>query len=449
MVLMNGRGTKRSAGRFGKLRYLAYLLIFFVSFIAVTIAQSGQIINPAQTCIVPISSSSSSSASSFLTNCLNATVISSATIVALLFSFFIIALAYLLGQVVNIEQLRGWYKNELWELTKTLILIGMIYLVIILMSSLANGFEIANNVGLSSISSSCSSAQNFDMIYCAAEQYLNIQTILTQKALLAVTGTSIGIQDAKSLRLNTFDGVTIPIPDTDTELKYTYILSYNPLKSDVLDTSITSGESYVKNTFLLLISPMYLFANIFYEIFYVVVYLSLGILIPMGIVFRAIPFLRNVGGTLIALGITGAVLVPLTLVVLNAPVSDFIVNHYYSSMPPIPSQYNGCQNMGLGVVNLCNLMTVVPQTIFSSTQSILIKPLFGNPGANGYNAATISLFTGAITTVNMLNYYTIPLIVNLILFIADFVLIYALAQGIATQLGGSLRLSLGGKMKIS
>jgi len=94
-------------------------------------------------------------------------------------------------------------------------------------------------------------------------------------------------------------------------------------------------------------------------------------------------------------------------------------------------------------------MTAVPKTIFSSTQSILIKPLFGNPGANGYNAATMSLFTGAITTVNMLNYYTIPLVVNLILFIADFVLIYALAQGIATQLGGSLRLSLGGKMKIS
>jgi hypothetical protein len=435
---MNKRNTHNGIKLKNKIKYLVYTLVFFISFISI-IRATPQQISAQFSCLS--NNAITTNSINYLNDCVSATVVGSATIVALLFSFFMIALAYLVGQVLNIEQLRGWYKGESWELTKTILLIVMIYILITVISNIALGFP-------GSSSSSSSSSNKFNQIYYATSQYLNNQVKLSDTALRAVTGMSIGIQDAKSLRIaeDVYGGVGVT---GGGEVTYIYGLAYNILKSDVLETSPLTGDSYVKNTVLLLISPIYILNNILYDIFYVIIYLSLGILIPLGIVFRAIPFLRSAGGNLIALGITGAIIFPLVIIVLNAPVSNFFAANYYSGNPPaIPPVYNGCSNMGwLGYI--CDGSTLLPQGIFDS-MGLIVDGMFGGAAQQSYGAATNgALFNGILSAVNNLTYYTMPLMVDFILYIADFILIYAIANGIATQLGGSLRLSLGGKIKIS
>ncbi|MGC8688167.1 MAG: hypothetical protein ACP5RQ_02085 [Candidatus Micrarchaeia archaeon] len=440
---MNKKSAHKSAKLRSKVKYLVYALIFFASFVIVTSAN--QQIQPQFNCLSN-SAITPSYSSNYLNDCVNATVVGSTTIVALLFSFFMIALAYLIGQVLNIEQLRGWYKNESWELTKTILLIAIIYILITVVSNIALGFKTSNS------SSSCSSS-GFNQIYCVVSQYLNNQVALSDTALRAVTGMSIGIQDAKSLRLDADSYLFFTIITEDGVVRFTYIygLTFNPLVSDVLETSPLTGDSYVKNTFLLLISPMYILNNVLYDIFYVLVYVSLGILIPLGIVFRAIPFLRSAGGNLIALGITGAIIFPLVLMVLNAPVSNFFAANYYNgNPPPIPPVMNSCSNQIWFLSPWCDLLTIPFQFLFDIMSRVVGLLLMSGAAAQSYGAATNgAFFNGILSAVNNLTYYTIPLMVDFILYIADFVLVYAIANGIATQLGGSLRLSLGGKVKLS
>lgn len=259
---------------------------------------------------------------------------------------------------------------------------------------------------------------------------------------------SIGIQNAKSLSATTALYFFFTEPHIDTKVTYAYGVKYVALKSDVLETSPTSGDSYIKNTFMLLISPMFILSNTLYDTFYVIIYLSLGILIPIGILFRAIPVLRGAGGTVIALGLVGSIFYPLILVGLNAPVNSFFAANYYSTPPGIPNVYNGCQNSGyLGYI--CDVSTWGPQALFDGMAGV-VGGIFGSSASQSYQSATNgALFNGVLVTVNFLNYYTFPLMVNFILFIIDLVFVYALAQGIAKMLGGTLRLSLGKKISIA
>ncbi|MGC8679981.1 MAG: hypothetical protein ACP5T6_01630 [Candidatus Micrarchaeia archaeon] len=413
------------------IKYFAYAALFIIAYISIATAQ--QQIPATFSCL-----SGSVGSGDYITQCINGAVYIS--IVALLFSFFVVALAYLVGEVVKIEQLKGWYKTESWELLKTIFLVVMLYITLIIINSIASGILLTNNSNTSSLS--------INTIYVLASQYLGDQVHYSNIALSSVTGMSIGIQDAKSLKAVSDFYLFGTVPGSDTKGTYVYGIEYVALKSDVLETSIYSGDSYVKNTFMLLISPMFILSNTLYDIFYVIVYLSLGILIPIGILFRAIPILRGVGGTIIAYGLVGAIFFPLILVALNAPINSFFSTNYYSTGPSIPSVYNGCLNEGyLGLI--CDADTLGPQGVFDAMASV-VGGIFGSSASLSYQAATNgALFNGIIVAVNFLNYYTFPLMVNFILFIADLVIVYALAQGIAKMLGGTLKLSLGKKISIA
>ncbi len=400
------------------LRYLIYIAIFVVAYMGIAMAQPQ------------------------LQSSFNYLSVSEPILGAvLLFSFLVVALAYLVGEVLKIEQLKGWYKSESWELTKTIFLVAMIYITLMIFNIIATHVLLT-----SSSSSSCQS--NSNTIYCLGSQYLGSQVHYSNIALASVTGMSIGIQNAKSLSATTALYIFGTVPNSDAKVTDAYGVKYVALKSDVLETSPTSGDSYIKNTFMLLISPMFILSNTLYDTFYVIIYLSLGILIPIGILFRAIPVLRGAGGTVIALGLVGSIFYPLILVGLNAPVNSFFAANYYLTPPGIPNVYNGCQNSGyLGYI--CDASTWGPQLLFDGMAGV-VGGIFGSSASQSYQSATNgALFNGVLVTVNFLNYYTFPLMVNFILFIIDLVFVYALAQGIAKMLGGTLRLSLGKKISIA
>jgi len=48
-------------------------------------------------------------------------------VIGILVSFAAIAGAYLIGEVFEMGGLKGWYKTEIWEVTKTILLVAIIF----------------------------------------------------------------------------------------------------------------------------------------------------------------------------------------------------------------------------------------------------------------------------------------------------------------------------------
>ena len=59
-----------------------------------------------------------------------------------------------------------------------------------------------------------------------------------------------------------------------------------------------------------------------------------------------------------------------------------------------------------------------------------------------------SAFKGLYTILNVLTPYSVFMMLQLILFILDAIIINAIADNIARALGGGIKLSLGGKLKL-
>ena len=70
-----------------------------------------------------------------LANCINSAV--PYVFIALLVSFTIVAIAYLIGEVLAIQSFKGWYKSELWEAVKSLVIVAVIFSAIVIAGSIA------------------------------------------------------------------------------------------------------------------------------------------------------------------------------------------------------------------------------------------------------------------------------------------------------------------------
>ena len=171
--------------------------------------------------------------------------------------------------------------------------------------------------------------------------------------------------------------------------------------------------------------------------------IGLTLLIPAGLFLRAVPFLRGIGGTLIAIGLGIALFWPATLALLNAPVTQYFGDLWQPVAANPAAAYSNSQNsvcpeFGIGQW-LCFGVTDIMQSISNSFSLSL--------DVWGVALATI---LNIYPFLNYFLYYSLYLVFQLfVLLVIDILLVYPLTDGVARMLGGTIRLSLTDKLRLA
>ncbi len=376
-------------------------------------------------------------------------------VLGLLVSFAMVAVAFMFGNVFNLPSLRNWYKGELWETAKTVILIAMIFAVIIILGALALGLT-GNGIPVSSIPGSESGityalGANLNALYSTVlVNYVGPDMTMVNESYYGIEGLATGVGDLKSTTIN--EWVPIPVPFVGS---LQFGSSAPLLKSSVIESDTAlPGFSFIKDIITIVLIPVYIVFSVLSVDLYSIVAASLTLFIPIGIVFRAFPFLRGLGGSFIAIGIAIGLVFPAMMVLFNLPIQNFIL--------PLIFNPNSSYSPGLS----CNYLTFnffediacgPAQLGYGIASSSLIGAQTSNPtysGAfnNGQDSALATLYDnngGSIyPAINFINFYTYGVLLQLILFIFDIVITIVIAGALAQMLGGKLSLGVG-KFKIA
>jgi hypothetical protein len=154
-----------------------------------------------------------------------------------------------------------------------------------------------------------------------------------------------------------------------------------------------------------------------------IVYIGIMIFVPLGIIFRAFPFLRPIGGTLFAFGVGLSIVFPLLIILLNGPLTAIL----YNMLSYSPTAGSGVLSKILNVLVNALLATISPEYNFISA-----GPL------------TISIYPA----LNIYAPYFMFLFAEFLFLLIDLMIWYPLVDSIAKSLGGTIRLELGGRLRI-
>ncbi|MGC8651650.1 MAG: hypothetical protein ACP5UH_00130 [Candidatus Micrarchaeia archaeon] len=382
-------------------------------------------------------------------------------------SFLLIAVSYMAGEVLNYGPLKGWYRTELWEVSKSVIIIVVLFSSIVIASAIAN-MLVGNSASLQTSGSSsilgslntnlqglCNGATSY-LAYGLAQSYVDFATMM---------GVSQGIAALKSISLGTWFPLPIPpVPVPILTIQFGSLA--NIYVSSYIETlSSAAVFSFIKDMFTLVIFPMLYAFQFQYDFLGVVMLLGLGGLLPVGIILRALPFTRGIGGTFIALGIGASLVYPVLLVGFNQPISDYLSSILpsqivsVSSAPPAPGLLGQLINYvvqyfenDLYFIRGGFLLTFV----MGGNPVVQGYPNIGTQMIDGFNAGSNAGFFSPLSSsiVGILNFVvnqTSYLLIQFFLFVFDLVIGLAVVNQIARMLGGTMSLSkMGiGKMKLT
>jgi hypothetical protein len=377
--------------------------------------------------------------------------------VGILLSLSFVAIAYMLGEVLKLEGLSSWYKTELWETTKSMLIIATIYGVLVMASSISTAFAstvITQNGGTFVGAGPCAASSLLTTNLCMLYQnvyagYLTTQLQGAYTSFAAIFGLSMGAAALGSITLNTWFGVDIlpPIPPAVTFLTFKFG-SYNVkiFASNYLVPLGGTGYSLLKDVMTIVVLPMILLLQFQYDLLPTIIVLGLVVFVPMGIMLRAIPFLRPIGGTLIAIGITVSLIYPMLMLVLNLPVTNYF-NYVFTSA----SSSSSCSGSDL----ICNFFQDVSQAIDTAINAVPIALMGDVLGSqNAWSTANIQAYNNGANVgldnvnsifpaINFITDNTSNLVLQFVLFFLDMIIALIAANTIAKPLGGSVKLGLG------
>jgi hypothetical protein len=345
-------------------------------------------------------------------------------LLALTVSFDVVAVGYILGKVFPSRGITEWLSTEYWEIAKTAMLIVGIYAVLSLMGNLASlvappaAAAQASNA-LASNSLSFAGVTGLVNGGCA---YLSNENTFAGSTLSYLFGLSIGIGVIKYSTV----GMQIPIPiPAPWPLVYQSGFTMSIYWNNMLEGSTPTPlyQSMLSDLLTLVVMPVTYLIEAQLVLLPILFALGLGALIPLGLLFRAFPFVRGIGGTLIAIGIGLSLIYPATLALLNSPVTVALQGS--AVMTPPQAQ---CQ----GPWVVCGLAGIV----FSTFQ-----------GMRGWGDAVMAMTT-IYPALNSMLYYTMYMMLQLLLFILDLMIVYPFTDNIAKMLGGTIRLNIGGRLKL-
>ncbi len=349
------------------------------------------------------------------------------SLLGLVVSIDVVAIGYIIGRIIPSSGIRSWISDEFLEIAKTGMLIVVIFALLTFMSNIASILILPGG-------STGSLGGNIEGLAGAACSYLDslagpigaplpgnpIPTTLNY--MLSLSGAVGAIS---SITTGAFLPIPIPIPTPEVWFEFGYTDS--PYVNTMLESTPTTGsyESMLNDMFSFIVFPISLLIFAQQALLPTVVALGFVILIPLGIALRAFPFIRGIGGTLVAIGIGVAIIYPATLALLNAPVTNALAFGAYAGSGA------GCSSNPA----VCYLVGIISGS-GTSSQGI-------SDGISAFLPYTI------LPAINGMLFYSFGLILQFLLFIADIAIAYPLTDSIARTLGGTITLSLGGKLKLT
>ncbi|MGI0100534.1 MAG: hypothetical protein ACREBH_02340 [Candidatus Micrarchaeaceae archaeon] len=379
--------------------------------------------------------------------------------IGIMLSFMIVALAFMAGEVMNYAPLKGFYRREMWEATKSMIILGIIFGSLVIASGVAAAFagSAPQLAGSTQAIAGTSITNNLASLYSTVNaSYLSVQLESAITSFSGLLGLSVGNEMLRSLTLETWFPIPLYIPPVE-DLGAVQFGSNAQLFQSNYVTPLYSGSpqlispsvSLVTGAADLVIGMIFIF-QAQQNLIYVIGALGLGVFIPMGMIMRAIPFIRGIGGTMIAIGIGIAIVYPVVLIGFNLPVTNYMFT--LSSAITAPSS---CPN-GLGFIfcTLWNSALSLIQNVAGFVGGTV--PLTIAFGSNGAVASSATLFTNGLWTgfsgpfsngifpeLNFVINNTFTQVVQALLFVLDIIIVYAATDGIASLMGGSMRLGIG------
>ncbi|MFH1447635.1 MAG: hypothetical protein ABIG39_02120 [Candidatus Micrarchaeota archaeon] len=325
-------------------------------------------------------------------------------IIATAISFMIISIVYLVGTLLNVQDLVLWAKNEFFQSAA----------VVIMLSILMVFFSFLDTMLIPGITAT-SSGGPFDIsannIFDAAQNYLaNINAIFIAEftALLYLNVTLGLFQDATIRVMPMGIGFIIQPGALFTPLFHFVGYGLNFLGIAIWAVQIQYA--------ILEFSKNYMFK----------------LFLPLGIVFRSMPFTRGLGAVLIAIAIAFYVVYPLTFV-LNMEIAT---NHYSSvNHALLITDFNAWvfnfakgNPFGSGDLNILNYLWYIARLIMVVGVTSLSLPLYLCANLFGDTGIVQEMFYAVITF-------------TMILPIINVFITFTFARGLANILGADVDLS--------
>jgi len=373
-----------------------------------------------------ISFADSSSCSSLSSNVLTLSTSPLFSVLALAFmlSFLVIAIGVIINKAVPGTKLNEWLKNEYWEMAKSAILIaGAISILVFAgnISLLLIGQQATGSYTLSGLN------QILNTLSSSSGQALcNIYTDINDFEGGNPLGITTGISTWKTINV----GYWLPIPIIVGAFTFgsTFQLYNNPMLESASATPIGQFESIVNDIINFLYFPVSSLIAFMYILMPLIVYIGIMVFVPLGIIFRAFPFLRPVGGTLFAFGVGLSIVFPLLIILINEPLTTILCNALGQS--PSCSTSSQSTTTGNGILN--------------GIVNALLTPILGMYYLGSALPLTISIYPA----LNIYALYFMFLFAEFVFLLIDLMIWYPLVDSIAKSLGGTIRLELGGRLRI-
>jgi hypothetical protein len=352
----------------------------------------------------------------------------SLALLALTISFDVIAIAYVINKLFPTTGIKDWISTEYWEIAKTAMLIAGIYAALTFLGNAAT--LIAPSAIVAPVSGSVSSGYDYtgmSNLVNGACSYLNREN--------GYMGTTLNFMIALSESIGLFKqaivGWSLPIPlpgPSVLQSGFAMNIYWNKMISSEVNQN--PYQSLLNDMLNMVVFPVTLAIEAQIQLLPALFAIGLGALIPAGLLLRAFPFVRGIGGTLIAIGIGVSLIYPATLVLFNYPITIALQGPALTSVTPAQP----CSGNWI----ICGASGAV----FEVLQA------FQAPGAGNAPADAVQALETIFPAFNDILYYGSYTILQFFLFVMDLAIIFPLVDNMAKMLGGKVSLSIGGRLKL-
>ncbi len=399
----------------------------------------------------------------------------------ILISLAVVAISYMIGNVIMLEGFRNWYRTDMYETAKSIILIAVIVSALTLIGNIALAITgpptIAKCAGvvLTGPTGGLGALYTSDLNYVcsaynmASASYTAFKWFSIGRGLIA--GTSISYWNQAGIRVPVYRVLTV-----EAEIQYGFYntpLLYNNIAESFIAKSLTSSQaSFVGGAFSAVMFSMLVFGTQQY-LFVPIALLGLAFFLPLGILLRAVPFLRPLGALMVAIGIGLSIIYPTLIVSLNAPIYSYVATtlgipptttaNPPAIAPPIATGFDCYAAMNKASFDNIGLSpSSTLGKLFGKFVSPFITSICGSISAMGKVRDTIVSFIGGTPVAaagfqygmdtifniypvfNFLFYYVLSDVLQLILLFVDIIITIILINNISQWLGGrQLRTSIG------
>ncbi len=355
------------------------------------------------------------------------------SVIALLASMMLIAVVYIITKLIPGIHIGRWLQNEYKEFIKSALIVATIFSVLSILSGIA--VALMGSPGTNYLTNVAQLTYQSEVYLCGVnDQLINSMNNMFELSL-AYGALSKSEVEWPGIPLPPEISYAIPVVGEFLMNAPVFYSGFGarPFGNDVLGLGGSQYSSMFNDMVTFVEFPVMTFYSS--QIYLVPLFESVGLLmlIPLGLIFRAVPLVRGIGGTLLGLGIGLAIIWPSMLVLVNAPISSYF-SSVFSTQIVQPTVSHACDSWGI-LSTICN-------SILQPTGGFLLGLLKGI----GISASTL---VSIYPTLNYLMEYNLYLIFQFyFLFILDLILAYSITDNIARLLGGSIRLSLGRRLKL-